>query len=106
MKALDFDLSKDLTFNMQEGMTTFKDSRLLIMDANAMGLLQQQLLDEVGWERARHMLLKFGFQNGYSDFMQMKLAYQFDSENGAVGFGSRNPHLGRNCACGSQGNTF
>jgi activator of aromatic catabolism/V4R domain-containing protein len=80
MKAADFDLSRDLKFNLQTGITSFKDSRLIILDANAMGLLRQKLLEELGLEKTCQLFLKFGYQNGYSDFMQMKLAYQFDSE--------------------------
>jgi hypothetical protein len=80
MKATDFDLSKDLTFNLQTGMTTFKSNRLVILDASSMGLLRQELLELLGWEKARALFLKFGYQNGYADFMQMRLAYQFDSE--------------------------
>ena len=33
-----------------------------------------------GFEKARELFLKFGFQNGYTDFIQMKLNYSFDSE--------------------------
>ena len=80
MKATDFDLSRDLKFDMQTGVTSFKNSRLIILDANAMGLLRQKLLEMLGPDKARELFLKFGYQNGYSDFMQMKLAYQFDSD--------------------------
>lgn len=80
MKATEFDLSKDLKFSPQLGMTTFRDSRLILFDANSIGLLRQKLLETLGWEKARELFLKFGYQNGYADFMQMKLAYQFDSE--------------------------
>lgn len=80
MKAAEFDLSKDLKFNPQTGVTSFKDSRLIILDANAMGLLRQKLVDQLGQEKARELFLQFGYQNGYADFMQMKLAYKFDSE--------------------------
>ena len=80
MKATDFDLSKDIRFNLQTGMTTFRTSRLILLDANSMGLLRQKLLEALGREKARELFLKFGYQNGYADFIQMKLAYQFDSE--------------------------
>jgi hypothetical protein len=80
MKASDFDLSKDLKFDLTSGVTSFKSSRLVIMDAGAMGLLRQKLLDTLGEDKARELLLTFGYQNGFSDFMQMKLAYRFDSE--------------------------
>jgi hypothetical protein len=80
MKATDFNFQDDLKFDLDTGLTTFKDSRLVIFDANAIGLLRQSLLEELGWEKARRFFLRFGFQNGYSDFLQMKLGYEFDSE--------------------------
>jgi hypothetical protein len=80
MKATDFDLSKDIKYDFEKGITTFKESRLVIFDANSMGLLRQDLIDSMGWEKARAFFLRFSFQNGYSDFMQMKLNYKFESE--------------------------
>ena len=80
MKAQDFDLSKDIKFSLETGITSFQNSRLVIMDANALGLLRQNIVDTLGLEKARDLYLKFGYQHGYSDFMQIKLAYQFDSE--------------------------
>lgn len=69
-----------MKFDMEKGVTTFKDSRLVIFDANAIGLLRQSLIKELGKEKAREFFLRFGFQNGYSDFLQMKLNFDFDSE--------------------------
>ena len=75
MKATDFDLSKHINFSLETGVTTFKDSRLVIFDTNAVGLLRQSLVDELGSEKARKIFLEFGYQNGYADFMQMKVNY-------------------------------
>ncbi len=80
MKATDFDLSRELTFNPRQGLTTFRDTRIVLFDANAIGLLRQNLLDTLGWSQARAFLLRFGYQNGYSDFLQMKLNYEFETE--------------------------
>ncbi len=80
MKATDFDLSRELTLNPATGIATFKNSRLVLFDTNAMGLLRQNLVETLGWQKAREVFLRFGYQNGFADFMQMKLAYQFDSE--------------------------
>ncbi|MBU1100806.1 MAG: XylR N-terminal domain-containing protein [Bacteroidetes bacterium] len=80
MKATDFDLSKDMNFDIDQGITSFKDSRLVIFDANSIGLLRQMLIETEGVEKARDLFLKFGYQNGYSDFLQMKTNYEFDSE--------------------------
>jgi hypothetical protein len=80
MKAVDFNLAADLRFDVQSGITSFKNNRLVLFDANAFGLLRQMLLTHMGTEQARTFLLRFGFQNGYADFLQMKIAYDFDSE--------------------------
>lgn len=80
MKATDFNFVNDLKFSLESGMTTFKDSRLVIFDANAIGLLRQNLVKELGMAKARELFLKFGYQHGYSDFMQMKINYTFDTE--------------------------
>jgi hypothetical protein len=80
MKATDFNLSKDISFDFQKGITSFKDTRLVIFDVGAIGLLRQNIVKELGMEKARELFLRFGYQHGYSDFVQMKLHYQFESE--------------------------
>jgi hypothetical protein len=80
MKAMDFDLSRDLKYNLETGITSFRDNRLVIFDANAIGLLRQKLRELLGVSKARNLFLAFGYQNGYADFMQMKMNYQFDTE--------------------------
>ncbi len=80
MKAVDFNLKDHLDFDFEHGVTSFKDSRLVIFDSNAIGLLRQNLIEEIGFEKARAFFLKFGYQNGYTDFMQMKINYSFESE--------------------------
>lgn len=80
MKASDFNLPKEIEFSFETGVTVFRDNRLVLFDANAIGLLRQSLIDTIGVEKAREIFLKFGYQNGYADFLQMKLNYEFDSE--------------------------
>ncbi len=80
MKATDFDLSKDLKLDPTSGIATFRESRLVVLDAAALGLLRQDLVEKLGVEEARRLFLRFGYQHGYSDFLQMKVAYEFDTE--------------------------
>lgn len=80
MKASDFNLSKDIKFDFAEGMVSFFNSRLVIFNANAIGLLRQNVINEIGFEKARDLFYRFGYQHGYSDFMQMKLGYEWDSQ--------------------------
>lgn len=80
MEALDFNLSKEIQFDFEQGITSFRDSRLLILDANAIGLLRQNMIEELGVERARRFFFRLGYQNAYSDFMQANISYEFDNE--------------------------
>ncbi len=80
MKATDFDLSKELRLDPETGVAVFRGNRLVVLDAGALGLLRQHILERLGFETAREIFFRFGYQHGYSDFLQMKLAYQFDSE--------------------------
>jgi predicted hydrocarbon binding protein len=80
MEAKDFDLEGDLEYGAMDGVNVFKNNRMLTFNADAVGLLRQQLIDAVGTESARELLLQFGFQSGYADFLQMKTSYDFDTE--------------------------
>jgi len=80
MQASDFDLEADLEYGAQEGVNTFKNNRMVTFNADAIGLLRQQIIETVGMETARELLLRFGFQSGYADFLQMKTSYDFDTE--------------------------
>jgi hypothetical protein len=80
VKATDFNLATQIAYNLETGVTTFRDSRLVIFDANAIGLLRQNLIERLGMAEARRFFLRFGFQNGFADFLQMKLNYTFDTE--------------------------
>lgn len=80
MKATDFDLRRELLLNNDTGVATFRDSRVVVMDAGALGLLRNNLQTELGWEKARSFFLRFGYGQGYSDFQQMKSKFTFDTE--------------------------
>jgi two-component system response regulator HydG len=46
--------------------------RMLLMDADAMGLLRKELIDTVGIDRARRILTRFGYACGYRDALTTK----------------------------------
>ena len=60
MKAIDFNLPKDIKFDIDTGVTTFRDRRLVLFNAEAMGLLRQNLIEELGWDKTRSFFLRFG----------------------------------------------
>jgi len=80
MKALDFNMPKEIRFSFETGITEFKGSRLLIFDANVIGLQRQNLINMLGTEKAKEFFYKLNYQNGYEEFMNMKNSYQFDNE--------------------------
>jgi predicted hydrocarbon binding protein len=87
LKASGFDFCRELKFRPEEGITTFRNSRILIFDANAMGLLRQNLIVELGLEKAREFFLRFGYQNGFSDYRQVKLSCEYKSEEELLSLG-------------------
>lgn len=80
MQATDFDLARDLRFDLDEGETGYGDARMLILHADALGLLRYQIIEEVGMERAREIFLRFGFRSGFADAIEMDVAYEWDSD--------------------------
>jgi hypothetical protein len=80
MKATDFNLQKEINFNFESRITSFKNNRLLIVDSDSIGLLRQNLVNLLGIDQARIFFLKFGYQNGFADFVQTKVFYEFDNE--------------------------
>jgi hypothetical protein len=80
MKATDFSLSEDLRFDTEKGVISFRNKRLVIFDANAIGLLRKNLIKEFGMLKARELFLRFGYQQGFTDFVQIKNNYKFDTE--------------------------
>ena len=56
MKATDFDLSRELVFDPSSGLTRFRENRVVLFDAGAIGLLRQGLLEELGADSARKFL--------------------------------------------------
>ncbi len=80
MKVADLNLSRDLSFDFAAGLVTFKNTRIVMFDADAVGLLRQSILEQVGLDGARRVFFRFGYQHGVADFMQTKLSYNFDTE--------------------------
>lgn len=87
MKSTDFNLPQELNFNFDSGVHSFRDTRLIMVDSNALGLLRQQVIERLGMEQARNLYLRFGYQQGFADFMNVKSSYQFESELELLRFG-------------------
>ncbi len=80
MKASDFNFPNELQFDFNTGLTTFRNSRMCIFDANVMGLMREELVKMIGWEKAREFFVRFNYQNGYEECLNMKNNYTFDND--------------------------
>jgi len=82
MKATDFNLKDGIQFHPEKGMVVNQDTRLVIMDSNAMGLLLDAMIRKLGFREAMQVFSQSGFEHGYSDFIAMKAMFgdKFDSE--------------------------
>ena len=81
MKATDLQLMELLDLKPDTGRIHFKNRRMLMWDADAFGNLRRELIESVGIERARPILRRFGFANGYRDALTTgELTWDNDTE--------------------------
>jgi transcriptional regulator with GAF, ATPase, and Fis domain len=65
----------------ETGVIHFKHRRMLIFDADAMGLLRKELIETLGLERARRILTRFGYACGYRDALTSKELFDLQSDD-------------------------
>jgi DNA-binding NtrC family response regulator len=65
-------LAELLDFRPDKGIIRLHAQRVVILSAAAMGLLRKEIVDTLGLEAARRVLLRFGFADGYHDAVSMR----------------------------------
>ena len=78
MRADDLRIFELLDFRPAEGIIAFNERRMLLYDADAMGLLRRELVDTVGRPVARGLLTRLGYANGYRDAHTLKELFRWD----------------------------
>ena len=68
----DLHLAELLDFRPDQGVIRLHEQRVVILSAAAMGLLRKELVDTLGRETARRLLLRFGFADGYHDAVNLR----------------------------------
>jgi DNA-binding NtrC family response regulator len=68
----DLHLAELLDFRPDQGIIRLHEQRVVILSAAAMGLLRKELVDTLGPETARRLLLRFGFADGYHDAVNLR----------------------------------
>ena len=79
MRADELRIFELLDFRAGEGIIAFHERRMLLYDADAMGLLRRELVDTVGRPVARGLLTRLGYANGYRDAHTLKELFRWDS---------------------------
>ncbi|HKT79110.1 MAG TPA: sigma 54-interacting transcriptional regulator [Vicinamibacterales bacterium] len=65
-------LAELLDFRPDQGIIRLHEQRVVILSAAAMGLLRKELVDTLGLQTARRVLLRFGFADGYHDAVSLR----------------------------------
>ncbi len=65
-------LAELLDFRPDKGIIRLHEQRVVILSAAAMGLMRKELIDTLGHEPARRVLLRFGFADGYHDAVNLR----------------------------------
>jgi two-component system, NtrC family, response regulator HydG len=79
MKPEDLKLIELLQINEAAGTIYFKNRRMLIFDADAMGLLRRELIERLGVSGARKTLARFGYARGFRDAMTSKELFEWET---------------------------
>jgi DNA-binding NtrC family response regulator len=72
MKPEDLLLADVLDFRPDQGIIRLHEQRVVILSATAMGLLRKELIDTLGLDTARRLLLRFGYADGYHDAVNLR----------------------------------
>ncbi len=65
-------LAELLDFRPDQGIIRLHEQRVVILSAAAMGLLRKELIDTLGIDTARRLLMRFGFADGYHDAVSLR----------------------------------
>jgi DNA-binding NtrC family response regulator len=66
------DLAEVLDFRPAQGIIRLHEQRVVILSAAALGLLRKELLDTLGEETVRRLMLRFGYADGYHDAVGLR----------------------------------
>src|SRR4051812_32882573 len=79
MKPDDIKLLEFLQVDEAAGSILFRNRRVLVFDADAMGLLRKELYDTLGLERTRRILARFGYARGYRGALVAREAFDLST---------------------------
>jgi DNA-binding NtrC family response regulator len=72
MKPDDLLLADVFDFQPTQGIIRLYEQRVVMLSAAALGLMRRELIDTLGSDTARRLLLRFGFADGYHDAVNLR----------------------------------
>ena len=72
MASRDLQLAELLDFDRDKGAIRLHQQRVVILSAAAMGLLRKELIETLGRQTARRLLMRFGYADGYHDAVTLR----------------------------------
>ncbi len=81
MRVQDLQHNELLELDPEGGMIRFAGQRALLIDAVAMGLLRQYLVNNFGINAARTVLTQFGFAHGWRMAKAMRKEFQWTNDD-------------------------
>lgn len=61
------DLRQAFQFDKNSGLVSLEGERMLLFHASSLGALRNELIESLGWERAKGVLMRMGYQSGKED---------------------------------------
>jgi DNA-binding NtrC family response regulator len=84
---LDLQLPDLVEFRRGEGQIRFRDDRVVLVSATAIGALRRELISSLGPKAARRVLFRFGFVNGHRDAVNLRAAFPWQDPLDGVRMG-------------------
>jgi DNA-binding NtrC family response regulator len=84
----DLQLPDLVEFRRSEGQIRFHDNRVVVINAEAIGVLRHEILSSLGLEAGRRLLFRFGFTHGYRDALSLRVALPWTDPMDGVRMGA------------------
>ncbi len=79
--------------DVQSGRISLGSERYIMVDADALGNMRRELIENLGWDVARGVLERVGYKSGRNDARQMRQRYNWPSEEEWLRAGPRLHYL-------------
>ncbi len=87
MQASEINLPDLLRFEPEQGLIQLKDYRMVLLSACALGALRKELVETLGWDRARGLMKRFGYAAGLADGLALAERFPETTQNRHMDFG-------------------